>query len=573
MSFGRIKNKYILLVPIFLIGVFFVLSPALAQVSVDGNLGGTFGLTTRTLYSMVISFVNALLGFLGVIAVSVIIYGGYIWMTSGGVPEKVNKAKKILINAVIGLGIIMLSFAIVQFISKNVAHGPGGPVGPGGGGGGGGALGGGIIESVYPAPGARNVARNTSMVVTFKEAMDPATVIDDTNGSTILGDWVDDGDGILEPGEYDTIAGGAIPNVKIALQGNTITGPWITEVFASKTADDMTFVFKPVNPLGNSSTNTWYATYLTSAIQKTDGTSALGVAGYTWSFQIGTFLDVTPPRVVSARPIDGGTYDRNIVIQIVFSEAISPLSIKDSTIVVDGSVTSPISGTLYVANQYRTVEFLGSPCGVNSCNETIYCLPELETITTTILAADCGTTCPETLVMPFDGVVDMANNSLDGDADGIATGPVGPPADNYSWFFSTTDNINLTPPTILSVLPVTGDLGVTLSDPVEILFSDVMMHSTLTTSNVKIINPIIGYWVGAENVGGIPATQTRADIFHHKFSTATQHTSEVTSAVKNEYQNCFYPSSNTGTGCTGAPYCCEDLPSTCACDNALAPCP
>ena len=589
MSLGWMKNKYWLLLPVFIIGMFFVSLPVLAQVSVDGNLGATFGLTTRGLFQMVISFVNALLGFLGVIAVSIIIYGGYIWMTSGGVPERVNKAKKILINAAIGLGIILISFALVQFISSKIGGGAGVPVGPGGPGGGGGALGGGIIESVYPAPGARNIARNTSIVVTFKEIMDPATVIADTNGNGTYGDWVDtapigNNNGQLDPGEYDTLIGGIDPNVKIIRDS---TGIFLTndEVYASKTADDMTFVFKPVSPIGSSSEDTVYTVKLeNNTIQKlVDGSLVdFGISpgcgtGYCWSFIVGTFLDTTPPKVVSARPVNSGTYDRNIVIQIVFSEAINPLSINDTTIVVDSIATTPVPGTLYIANQYKTVEFLGTPCGVNSCNETIYCLPALETITTTILAADCGATCPETLAMPFDGIVDMANNSLDGNADGVATGPVGPPADNYAWFFNTTDTINLTPPTILSVNPVSGDVGVTLSAPIEILFSNVMMHSTLTTSNMKIIDPIIGYWVGAENEPlpppPVPATETRAYIYHHKFSTATNHKSEITSGVKNEYQNCFYPSSNTGSGCAGSPYCCEDLPSSCACDNALAPCP
>ena len=563
------KNKYWLLLPVFIIGMFFVSLPVLAQVSVDGNLGATFGLTTRGLFQMVISFVNALLGFLGVIAVSIIIYGGYIWMTSGGVPERVNKAKKILINAAIGLGIILISFALVQFISSKIGGGAGVPVGPGGGGGGGGALGGGIIESVYPVPGARNIARNTSIVVTFKEVMDPATVINDVHGDGIYGNWIDNNpnNGQLDPGEYDTLAGGIDPNVKIALQGQAISGPWLIndEVYASKTADDMTFVFKPVSPLGDSSADTWYSTFLTSAIQKIDGTSALGVAGYTWSFEIGTFLDITPPRVISARPVENGTYDRNIVIQMVFSEAINPLSVNTSNIVVDGNPTTPVPGTLTIANQYRTVEFLGSPCGTNSCNETIYCLPGGEPLSVTILAADCGANCPETLAMPFDGIVDMANNSLDGDGDRTATGPFPPTPDNYSWSFSTTNNINLTPPTILSVTPLTGDTGVSLSDEIEILFSNVMMHTSLTTSNVKIITPAVGYWIGANNEGGVPATQTRAKIFHSKFSTATDHTSEVTSGVKNEYQNCFYPSSNTGSGCAGSPYCCEDFPSATPC--------
>jgi len=124
------KNlKLFLVTAFFLVASFFAGSFALAQTSIPASLGGTFGLGTQDLYGTAIKIVNVFLGFLGVISISVIAYGGFIWMTSGGSFEKVNKAKKILISAVIGLAIILLSFTIIQFIvsSMNSGGGGGGP--------------------------------------------------------------------------------------------------------------------------------------------------------------------------------------------------------------------------------------------------------------------------------------------------------------------------------------------------------------------------------------------------------------------------------------------------------------
>ncbi|MFA5155086.1 MAG: IPT/TIG domain-containing protein [Patescibacteria group bacterium] len=60
--------------------------------------------------------INIVLGFLGVIAVGLIAYAGFLWFSSGGNEEKVETAKKILRNAIIGLVIILASWGIATFI-------------------------------------------------------------------------------------------------------------------------------------------------------------------------------------------------------------------------------------------------------------------------------------------------------------------------------------------------------------------------------------------------------------------------------------------------------------------------
>lgn len=61
------------------------------------------------------AIIQWILGLLGLFAVIMILYGGFTWMTAGGNEEKVEKAKKIVTAAVIGLVIILVAWAIVIF--------------------------------------------------------------------------------------------------------------------------------------------------------------------------------------------------------------------------------------------------------------------------------------------------------------------------------------------------------------------------------------------------------------------------------------------------------------------------
>ncbi len=66
--------------------------------------------------ALILTIVNFFLGFLGLLAVLLVIYGGIMVLTSGGEPEKAKKGKTILLYAVIGIVIILLSFAFVNTI-------------------------------------------------------------------------------------------------------------------------------------------------------------------------------------------------------------------------------------------------------------------------------------------------------------------------------------------------------------------------------------------------------------------------------------------------------------------------
>lgn len=70
--------------------------------------------------TVVIDIVNWVLGFLGIAAVILVIYGGILWMTSGGEDKRAKQGKMVLKNAVIGLAIILAAYVFVNFIITTV---------------------------------------------------------------------------------------------------------------------------------------------------------------------------------------------------------------------------------------------------------------------------------------------------------------------------------------------------------------------------------------------------------------------------------------------------------------------
>src|SRR3989344_3850517 len=114
------------------LGLFLFAEPALAQVSL--GLPTQFaGFSSQDLKTTIENIVRIVLGFIGIIFLLLLLYAGVIWMTSGGEEDKINRAKKIIAAAVIGLLVTLSAYAIASFIVNSlggaVSPGPGGPPG------------------------------------------------------------------------------------------------------------------------------------------------------------------------------------------------------------------------------------------------------------------------------------------------------------------------------------------------------------------------------------------------------------------------------------------------------------
>jgi len=105
-----------------------LLAPGLASAQTVNDWGynelasGNINLGTRDLRSTIAGVINIILGFLGVLTTLIILMGGFKWMTSQGNTEKVDEAKKLIGAGIVGLVIVLTSYAISRFVLENIAN-------------------------------------------------------------------------------------------------------------------------------------------------------------------------------------------------------------------------------------------------------------------------------------------------------------------------------------------------------------------------------------------------------------------------------------------------------------------
>lgn len=80
-----------------------------------GSQGANLG-TTRDPRVIAASVIRNLLGFIGILVIVYMIYGGFMIMTSAGNDEKITKGKNIIRNGVIGVLLIVSAYALATFI-------------------------------------------------------------------------------------------------------------------------------------------------------------------------------------------------------------------------------------------------------------------------------------------------------------------------------------------------------------------------------------------------------------------------------------------------------------------------
>ena len=66
------------------------------------------------------TIISVVVGVLGLLAVAIIIYGGFMYTTSAGDASKIKKAKDTIMYGVVGLVVALLAFAIVNFVVSSI---------------------------------------------------------------------------------------------------------------------------------------------------------------------------------------------------------------------------------------------------------------------------------------------------------------------------------------------------------------------------------------------------------------------------------------------------------------------
>ncbi|HSX09198.1 MAG TPA: hypothetical protein VLF93_03530 [Candidatus Saccharimonadales bacterium] len=106
-----------LLLICYILSLFLLVVPQPAQ-AVDWGGCVQDGVATLQCIPIVFSnIVTAALEFVGAVAVILLVYAGIRLVTSGGDPKQVNAARQIITYAIIGLVVVLSSFAIIFLIS------------------------------------------------------------------------------------------------------------------------------------------------------------------------------------------------------------------------------------------------------------------------------------------------------------------------------------------------------------------------------------------------------------------------------------------------------------------------
>lgn len=287
---------------------FLILPLAASAQGVVPNIQTVFansGFGSASLGEIIINMIRLFFALLGFIALFLMLYGGFVWMTSQGDIDKVKTAKQILYNAIIGLIVIFSAFAIATFV-LNILRGATGGVGGGGGtnipGGSGdfsrSAIGAGPIEAVYPKPNQTNVPINTQIAVTFKVDIKPETICDNPAASYCNGEAInnieicernDNDDKCKEDSEFTatTFAGYQVRQVSPTDFRTFIITSNSDSVNLGK-EDNNKRTFKVLLKQG-----------ITAATTNKSVFDGLRVPYYHWSFKTNGVLDLTPPEIAN----------------------------------------------------------------------------------------------------------------------------------------------------------------------------------------------------------------------------------------------------------------------------------
>ena len=100
-------------------------SAATVNLGLTSDVESALGLGTQDVRVTIARIINVFMGLLGIVAVVIILYGGFLWMTAAGNEDRVEKAKKLIVAGIIGLAIILSAYAIARFVVNSLVSATG----------------------------------------------------------------------------------------------------------------------------------------------------------------------------------------------------------------------------------------------------------------------------------------------------------------------------------------------------------------------------------------------------------------------------------------------------------------
>ncbi len=402
-----------------------------------------------------------------------------------------------------------------------------------------------VVTSTVPARGASGVSLSGNITATFSEAMDPLTIttatmtlyqgttqvsgtviytgvtasfnpasdltastvytatittgVKDLAGNAMVNNYVwpfttgTTGD-VSPPVVISTVPANGVTGVSLngnlaaifseAMDPLTITTSTMTlqhgTTFVSG-AVTYTGVTATFNPASDLTPSTDYTATITTGVRDLAGNAM--VNEYVWTFTTGAITDMTPPVVISTIPVDGATgVSLNGNIAAIFSEAMDPLSITTTTFTLRHGTTS-VSGT---------VTYTGVTASFDPANDLTASTVYTGTITT--------------------GVRDVAGNAM---------------VNDYVWTFTTGSAADVTPPTVVSTVPVDGATGVLVTSNIAAAFSEAMDPLTITTATMTLQHNTT-FISGAVTYSGVTASFNPAN----DLAENTDYTATITTGVR-----------------------------------------
>ncbi len=85
-----------------------------------GDVAAALGLQDADLLEVAIALVNRMLGFVGLIALATFVTSGFYYLTAGGSSERVDTAKKMVRQTIIGIALILIAFVLTRFVFQTI---------------------------------------------------------------------------------------------------------------------------------------------------------------------------------------------------------------------------------------------------------------------------------------------------------------------------------------------------------------------------------------------------------------------------------------------------------------------